>query len=202
VEVASARSANGQTFANPDGTMTQEESAVPRWARRADGSWTAVDTTLDRAADGTVVPAATVEHMSFSGSGTGPLATLTQDGRQLSMSWPAALPAPTLQGDTAVYPDVLAGVDLRVTASAKGLLRGTRREDRGCRGEPGGAAGDVRLVDEGRDGGDLRRWWPGGKRRAGAYPLRRAHAAGMYGPWPLSGDRTAAAEPRFQDHFG
>jgi hypothetical protein len=121
VEVASARSVTAQTFANPDGSMTLEQSVEPRWARHADGSWGAIDATLHKAPDGTVVPTATVQRMAFSGGGTGPLATLTEDGRQLAVSWPHALPVPTLAGDTAVYAAVLPDVDLRVTASAKGF---------------------------------------------------------------------------------
>src|SRR5436190_18217261 len=118
VEVSSARSETAQTFANADGSMTLEESVQPRWARRDDGSWAAVDVSLRRAADGTVRPAATVVRMVFSGGGGAPLARLVDGDRELSVSWPTALPVPSLEGDSAVYAGVLPDVDLRVTASS------------------------------------------------------------------------------------
>ncbi len=121
VEDVSSRTETAQTFANLDGTMTLEESVEPRWAHRADGSWAAVDPSLLKAADGGVVPIATAQRMFFSGGGTRPLATLTEGGRELTVSWPAPLPVPTLAGDTAVYAGVLPDVDLRVTATAKGF---------------------------------------------------------------------------------
>jgi hypothetical protein len=121
VEVSSARSQAAQIFANADGSMTLTESLVPRWTRRADGSWAAVDTALRRATDGTVAPAAAVQRMVFSGDGSGPLARLVDGGRELAIWWPGALPVPTLQGDSAVYGSVLPDVDLRVTASATGF---------------------------------------------------------------------------------
>src|SRR6266545_5656659 len=121
VEDVSSRTETAQTFANLDGTMTLEESVEPRWAHRADGSWAAVDPSLLKAADGGVVPIATAQRMFFSGGGTRPLATLTEGGRELTVSWPAPLPVPTLAGYTAVYAGVLPDVDLRVTATAKGF---------------------------------------------------------------------------------
>jgi hypothetical protein len=59
--------------------------------------------------------------MVFSAGGVGHLARLTHQGRELSMTWPAALPVPVVRGDTATYSEVLPGVDLRVTAHAQGF---------------------------------------------------------------------------------
>src|SRR6266540_1310318 len=74
IEVAGRRSETGQLFANPDGTFTVEQHSAPVRVRRADGSWTAVDTTLRRAADGAPVPVATATDLRFSPGGSGPFA--------------------------------------------------------------------------------------------------------------------------------
>jgi hypothetical protein len=51
---------------------------------------------------------------------------MTVDGKKLSLSWPSALPKPTVAGDTATYADVLpSGVDLQVTATAAGGVEET-----------------------------------------------------------------------------
>lgn len=42
---------------------------------------------------------------------------MSENGRDVSLSWPKPLPKPTLEGDSAVYPEVFPGVDLRVSAS-------------------------------------------------------------------------------------
>ncbi len=46
---------------------------------------------------------------------------LEKAGREMEMTWPKALPKPTLEGDTATYAHVLPGVDLRLTASPDGF---------------------------------------------------------------------------------
>src|SRR4051794_32899839 len=46
----------------------------------------------------------------------GPMVTLANGARRLSLSWPTALPEPVLQGDTATYSEVMPGVDLRLGA--------------------------------------------------------------------------------------
>jgi hypothetical protein len=121
VEVASRRSETSRTFANPDGTTTVEESAVPVRVRKADGSWVPVDLTLKRNPDGTVSPAAAPVATTLSGGGGGPLGTVRVGADHFSMSWPGALPAPALSGDTATYAEVLPGVDLRVRVDRDGF---------------------------------------------------------------------------------
>src|SRR6266508_1670292 len=75
-----------------------------------------------RAADGTVTPGATRVGLVFSGGGgTGALARLSHDGKELALGWPGRLPVPVLSGDTASYRDVLAGVDLIVRADVEGF---------------------------------------------------------------------------------
>ena len=121
VEAIGDRTEYGQVFANPSGDFTLEQHVAPIFAHGADGSWRAVDTKLHFAADGMVVPAATVLPVAFSGGGNGALATLTDGADRLSVSWQSTLPKPVLDSDSALYPEVLPGVDLRVTASALGF---------------------------------------------------------------------------------
>ncbi|MCF2125571.1 laminin G domain-containing protein [Strepomyces sp. STD 3.1] len=56
--------------------------------------------------------------MAFSGGGdAAPLARIEDEGRALALDWPGELPAPRLDGPSAVYPQVLPDVDLQVTAT-------------------------------------------------------------------------------------
>ncbi|WP_133306055.1 LamG-like jellyroll fold domain-containing protein [Microbispora triticiradicis] len=120
VEVLDRRTENRTVYANSDGTFTLEQSPLPVRVRRGAG-WAAVDTTLRAEPDGTIAPVATAVGLSLSGGGDGPFATISDQGRELSMSWPGKLPAPEIEGASATYPEVLPGVDLRVTASVTGF---------------------------------------------------------------------------------
>ncbi|WP_406131652.1 LamG domain-containing protein [Streptomyces sp. NBC_00989] len=122
VEVVGERTPYTTTFANPDGvTFTLKDSVVPVRTRQADGSWAQPDATLEARSDGTVGPKASVAKISFSNGGDGAdLVKLSLNGRSLTVGWPGTLPKPTLEGDSAVYGDVLPGVDLRMTATAEG----------------------------------------------------------------------------------
>jgi hypothetical protein len=121
VEALSDRTELSQTFANPSGTLTLQESVVPVRARRADGAWVPIDTRLRPRPDGSVASVASVVDVAFSGGGAGPLAWIARGGDRVALGWPAALPAPTLSGATATYADVLPGVDLRLTAQPLGF---------------------------------------------------------------------------------
>lgn len=121
VEISDRRSENSQTFAKPDGGYTTESSVEPRWSRQPDGSWTTIDVELVSAGT-TVTPKAAALPLVFSGGGEGPAAVLRDGDRELSITWPfGALPTPTLAGPSATYAEVLPGVDLRLTASARGF---------------------------------------------------------------------------------
>ncbi|WP_031036652.1 LamG domain-containing protein [Streptomyces sp. NRRL F-5650] len=119
VEVTGERTARTTVFANPDGhTFTLEESSTPVRAPAADGGWQAPDPTLVKRSDGTVGPKGAAVQMAFSGGGdAGPLARIEDQGRSLALDWPGQLPVPRLEGSSAVYPEVLKDVDLRVTAT-------------------------------------------------------------------------------------
>ncbi|NMO33555.1 LamG domain-containing protein [Streptomyces sp. GMY01] len=118
VEVTGERTERATVYANPDGsTFTLEESAVPVRAEKPGGGWQAPDATLVKLADGSVGPRAATVDMAFSGGGDTALARIAEQGMSLELSWPGKLPAPQIEGTSALYADVLPGVDLRVTAT-------------------------------------------------------------------------------------
>lgn len=123
VEVVGERSEDTTVYANPDGeTFTLEQSAAPVRVATADGGWQSPDATLVRRTDGTVVPKAAAVGMEFSGGGDDdPLVRIEEDGQSLALGWLGNLPEPELDGKSAVYRDVLTGVDLQVTASTEGF---------------------------------------------------------------------------------
>ncbi|MET7889120.1 LamG domain-containing protein [Streptomyces avermitilis] len=119
--VEAATTDSSQVFANPDGTFTQEMNAAPVRARKDDGAWAPIDTTLVREADGSVRAKNTTAGLTFSGGGSGDgLVTLEDEGHELELGWPTALPEPRLDGDSATYPGVLPDVDLKLTALSSG----------------------------------------------------------------------------------
>ncbi|MFF5280518.1 VCBS repeat-containing protein [Streptomyces sp. NPDC013171] len=120
VEVLARRTETSQLFANPSGTYTEEQYALPRWTRQ-DHKLVPIDTTLAATADGRLAPRATTAGLSFSAGGTGPAVSIVRDGRKLSLSWPAPLPRPKTDGDTATYREVLPGVDLVLRAGDAGF---------------------------------------------------------------------------------
>ncbi len=121
VEVTSLRGEQSEVFATPDGDFEAREYLRPV-RTRASGEWRQVSTRLERRSDGAVEPQAATVGMEFSGGGDGPLVRMRRTGRELRLSWPlGALPRPELKGDSATYPEVLPGVDLRLTAQPDGF---------------------------------------------------------------------------------
>lgn len=122
VEVLSDRTDYAQTFADPDGGFTLDESASPVRVQRPDGSWVPVDPALAQQPDGSYAPAAITTGLRLSGGGPGPLYTLSQSGASLAVSWPGGpLPVPSVAGATATYANVLPGVNLLVSATPTGV---------------------------------------------------------------------------------
>jgi hypothetical protein len=159
VEVTAERTETSQVFANPDGTFTQETNAVPVRARQADGSWAAIDTTLEQSGDGSIHAKSTTTDMTFSGGGQKNLVTLARDGKSLSLAWPSVLPKPAVSGSSATYPDVLPGVDLKVTAVGTGFSQVLIVKDAAAAANPAldrlemSVAAQGLQVEPGRDGG-------------------------------------------------
>ncbi|KUJ39892.1 hypothetical protein ACZ90_69060 [Streptomyces albus subsp. albus] len=119
VEILSLRGEQREVYATPDGHLEAVEHLRPVRARVA-GEWKPVDTDLTRTRDGMVAPKAATLDLAFSGGGDGPMVRMARTGRQLALSWPGKLPEPTLDGPTATYPEVLPGVDLRLSAETDG----------------------------------------------------------------------------------
>ncbi|MET7737863.1 LamG-like jellyroll fold domain-containing protein [Streptomyces sp. NPDC005402] len=120
VEITSLRTESSEVYATPDGQFEEVQHLKPV-RTRVGGEWKGIDETLARRSDGLVAPNATAVGLAFSGGGRDPLVTLERAGRKLSFTWPTALPAPTLDGDTAIYPDVLPEVDLKLRAVTDGF---------------------------------------------------------------------------------
>ncbi|MEV4110943.1 LamG-like jellyroll fold domain-containing protein [Nonomuraea sp. NPDC049695] len=120
VEVLGLRGERQEVQAQPQGGFVAVEHVKPVRTLK-DGEWVDIDTTLRKDADGSIRPAATTVDLRLSGGGDAPMLSMTRAGRRLSLSWPGTLPAPSLEGDTAVYQGVLGpDVDLRVRATAEG----------------------------------------------------------------------------------
>ena len=122
MEVPSLDNATTVTYANPDGTMTAHLSAGPVRVQQ-NGQWVPVDPTLV-AANGTVAPKAVAGAPSFAGAlgaGGGTLASVGVGSNRLAYRWSGALPAPTLSGNTATYPNVVPNGDLVLTATTRGF---------------------------------------------------------------------------------
>jgi len=120
VTVDSLTTPTHMVVAQPDGSLTSTDTPLPVRVLKG-GSWTALDATLTTNPDGTLSPEASANPISLSSGGDGPLATLTApSGHTMSLTMPFTLPTPTVQGDTALYPSVLPGVDLSVTVTDQG----------------------------------------------------------------------------------
>ncbi len=105
--------------ANPEGRgFTLTENVLPVRVRRGSG-WVPVNTALKRNRDGSLSPGAVPgDAVTFSGGGSGALASISAAGTALALSWPGALPAPVVSGPSATYRSVFPGVDLVVTATS------------------------------------------------------------------------------------
>ncbi|MGW7452388.1 LamG domain-containing protein [Streptomyces sp. NPDC054787] len=124
VELLGERTESTTTYANPDGrSFRLDQSTVPVRVKTPSGGWAAPDATLEFRADGTVGPKSAVAGVSFSGGGDRTsLVTIDHGGRSMSWGWQGGvLPKPVLDRDSAVYAEVLPGVDLRMTATLKGF---------------------------------------------------------------------------------
>ncbi|MFE3941298.1 FG-GAP repeat domain-containing protein [Streptomyces sp. NPDC059118] len=120
VEVLPRRTETSQVFANPSGTFTRDSYAMPQWTRQGH-KLVDIDASLVFEPDGRIKTKATEVGVSFSGGGNDSLVTVVRDGRSLSLKWPTELPKPTVSDDTATYPEVLPGVDLKLKADNSGF---------------------------------------------------------------------------------
>ncbi|GAA3752916.1 LamG domain-containing protein [Plantactinospora mayteni] len=120
VEVLAYRSEYRDVFAQPDGSLVANDHAQPVRVIQGD-TWVPADATLVHQPDGSITPTAALIDVRFSGGGAAPLAVVTRENRSMTLQWPYPLPAPTLNGDQAVYPEVFPDVDLVVNATIEGF---------------------------------------------------------------------------------
>ncbi|MEV4108938.1 DNRLRE domain-containing protein [Nonomuraea sp. NPDC049695] len=128
VEIESARTEASSTYANPDGTLTEEMFAGPVRVRDGAG-WKPVDLALTAAADGTVTPKSHGRALRIGGGASGAkqaaaagtdLISVAAGDARVTLRWPGALPSPQVSGQSVTYPGVLPGADLTVTATRTG----------------------------------------------------------------------------------
>ncbi|GIF20872.1 protocatechuate 3,4-dioxygenase beta subunit [Actinoplanes tereljensis] len=134
VENLAERSEVSETYVNPDGTRTVEQSIEPVRVKHGAG-WVPIDTTLTKSAAG-IEPRASALPMTLSAGGAGPLARLRDGSNEISFSWPGTLPKPVLRGSIALYQDVYPGVDLQVTADSLGFSELLIVRDRTAAADP------------------------------------------------------------------
>lgn len=121
VEVTGLTTESSRTFANPDGTFTDELSDGPVRLAQTDPqtgevTWRDMDATLVADATG-IHPKLTKVGLRFSEGGTGPLVRVTSGSKSIEVGFAGVrLPAPTISGAVATYADVTPGVDLQLEA--------------------------------------------------------------------------------------
>ncbi|MFI7231534.1 LamG-like jellyroll fold domain-containing protein [Nonomuraea angiospora] len=150
VEILSKRSESREVFANPDGSFTAVEHLRPVRVRQGDG-WVPPDPTMARRPDGSIGPRAATVGLAVSGGGNAPLARLSYAGRSIALTWPGRLPEPELRADTALYAEVLPGVDLLVRAEVDGFAHTLVVKDRAAAANPALAKVTLGLRAEGLD---------------------------------------------------
>lgn len=147
VEVTAARTVRSTTWARPDGRMMKRLYASPIHAK-VGNEWKDIDRSLRRTRQGWE-PTVTNTRMIFSaGSGTrteqrasrsgvqrvslvkqagaettgSPLVTLHVGGyHEIQLTWPGPVPAPIIDGNRALYPEIFPGADLVLTADDDGF---------------------------------------------------------------------------------
>ncbi|HET7397586.1 MAG TPA: DNRLRE domain-containing protein, partial [Intrasporangium sp.] len=128
VEALGERTDTTTTWVNPDGSLTTEVSGAPVRFKDPAGRWQPVD--LDLKTAGTdVVPVSSDlgVRLSAGGAAGGDVASVDH-GAGRGVSWALGgglgavkLPAPVLAGRVATYPNVLPGVDVRVSVRPSGF---------------------------------------------------------------------------------
>ncbi|MET9398681.1 LamG-like jellyroll fold domain-containing protein [Kitasatospora sp. NPDC002965] len=112
-----------ETVATPEGHLSRTQHPEQQRVKQQGGNWAPLDATLVVDPGGGYRPRTAASGVHLSGGGSGPLGTLTSsDGETLAIDSPFPLTTPALDedGDGLIYPEVAAGVDLKVTADKFG----------------------------------------------------------------------------------
>ncbi|MFE6870762.1 LamG-like jellyroll fold domain-containing protein [Kitasatospora sp. NPDC057692] len=125
VPIPELTDAFSETAATPEGHLARTQHPDQQRVQQADGTWVPLDARLVADPAGGYRPAAAAGGVHLSGGGPGPLGTLTgPDGETLAIDSPFPLTTPVVDedGDGLLYPEVIAGVDLKATADRFGGL--------------------------------------------------------------------------------
>jgi len=123
VEIPQHRTESSTIYANPDGkTLRMELYTEPIRMKKPDGEgFIPIDTTLVKR-DGVITPKAVPGKLTLSAGGERTLLRSDSDRLAASVSAPAKLPKPQLDGNTATYRSAFGeDVDLQVTATTTGF---------------------------------------------------------------------------------
>jgi RHS repeat-associated protein len=121
VEDESQRTPTSATYANPDGTWTIESYGGVVRSRTDNDKWVPIDPTVKKD-DGSYVADATPFDVKYSDGGDTTLGTAqTTADSTVSVGWPTALPTPTADGPTLIYPDAAPDTDLVVSSNDDGF---------------------------------------------------------------------------------
>ncbi len=148
VEVTALRAPTSTTWARPDHLMERRITPVPVRVFK-DGEWRQIDATLTRTKSGWETKS-TSARIWFSPGGRGedkrssrsvrrvsllqqaaaadaelqtPLASLDVGDHTVQLTWPGAVPAPIVDGSRILYPEILPGADLVLTADDGGFAQ-------------------------------------------------------------------------------
>jgi RHS repeat-associated protein len=119
VLITDATTETSLTYAQPDGSLRSEVSPVPVRVAQAGGAWADVDYDLVRVKDGWAPKVSPVD-VVFSAGGNGPAVSLDEGAHSVDLSWAKDLPAPTIDGNNALY-QLTADEVLVLTATSDGF---------------------------------------------------------------------------------
>lgn len=119
VEVTDLRTETTSTYANPDGTMTDEIASGPVRIATKNG-WRDIDTTIVSDSAG-IHPVATKPSLKFSAGGSGDAITMAVGSKTVAEALSGVkLPPAVIDGSTVTYPNIFPGTDLRFEATPLG----------------------------------------------------------------------------------
>ncbi|QIQ03696.1 DNRLRE domain-containing protein [Streptomyces liangshanensis] len=75
----------------------------------------------ERASRGTVRRVGLLRSAAAADDADSPLVTLHADGHDIQLTWPGPVPQPIIDGDRALYPEIIPGADLVLTADDEGF---------------------------------------------------------------------------------